>query len=343
MASRSDANYFLFIFAGMTTLDQIKAPLTGEMERYEEYLRRSLHSDNPLAQDMLTYIFNTRGKGVRPLMVILCAAIQNGGTPLPDDTYLAAMLVEMVHTASLVHDDVVDEAFIRRGKPSVNALWMSKKAVLIGDFILAKSFHVGMRSRAYGIVEYITRVMPELCEGELTQSQQSGKLEMTRAIYEDIIYRKTATLIGSSCGVGAMSAGASAQQTARMKEMGDAIGMAFQIKDDMLDYEPSSTTGKPLCGDLRERKITLPLLTVIERSSPAQRKSIIALLSGVRSRPANAEKLHAAVLAGGGLEMAAKVMNDYVEKAVALLLQCSPSPYRDSLQNLFYYVANRAM
>ncbi len=327
----------------MTTLEEIKAPLAGEMEKYEEYLRRSLHSDNRLAQDMLDYIFNTRGKAIRPLMTILCAAIESGGTPLPDDSYMAAMLVEMVHTASLVHDDVVDEAFIRRGKPSVNALWMAKKAVLIGDFILAKSFSVGMQSGAYGIVEYITRVMPELCEGELTQSQQSDKLGMTREIYEDIIYRKTATLIGTSCGVGAMSAGASAERTARMKEMGDAIGMAFQIKDDMLDYKPSSATGKPLCGDLRERKITLPLLTVLERASGADRREIIALLSGVRTRPANVEKLHAAVLDRGGLVMAADVMNGYVGKAVSLLAGCPPSPYRDSLGRLFEYVAVREM
>lgn len=327
----------------MTTLDRIKAPLADELERYEEYLRRSLHSDNRLAQEMLGYILTTRGKAIRPLMVVLCAAIENEETPLPDDTHLAAMLVEMVHTASLVHDDVVDEAFIRRGKPSVNALWMSKKAVLIGDFILAKSFHVGMQSGSYSIVEYITRVMPELCEGELTQSRQSGRLEMTREIYEDIIYRKTATLIGTSCGVGAMSAGASGAKTARMKEMGDAIGMAFQIKDDMLDYKPSSATGKPLCGDLRERKITLPLLSVLEKSSPVERRDIIALLSGVRSRPANVEKLHGIVVARGGLEMAAEVMGRYVEKAVALLRECPPSPYRDSLEDLFRYVAYREM
>ena len=325
----------------MTTLDQIKTPLVGELERYEEYLRQSLHSDNQLTNAMLDYIFNTRGKAIRPLMVILSAAIQNGGAPLPENTYLAAMLVEMTHTASLVHDDVVDEAFIRRGKPSVNALWMAKKAVLIGDFILAKSFQVGIQSGEYGIVEYIMSVMPELCEGELIQSQQSNQLEMTREIYEDIIYRKTAILIGTSCGVGAMSAGASGLQIAQMKEMGNAIGMAFQIKDDMLDYKPSSSTGKPLCGDLRERKITIPLLTVLEKSSPALRKKIIALLSGIRSHPENADKLHAMVLDHGGMEMAAEVMDGYVEKAVGILSQYPPSPYRDSLHDLFLFVANR--
>ena len=325
----------------MNTLDKIKEPVAGELAQYEEYLRGSLYSDNRLAQDMLDYIFTTRGKAVRPLLVLLTSAVFNGGIPLPKDSYLAAMLLEMVHTATLVHDDVIDEAFIRRGKPSVNALWMSQKAVLIGDFLLAKSFCVGMESGSYGIVRYITQVMPALCEGELTQSEQSDKLEMTRAIYESIIYRKTATLIGTSCGVGAMSAGASGEDVARMKEMGDSAGMAFQIKDDILDYKPS--TGKPLCGDLRERKITLPLLAVLEKSSPAEKKHIIGLLSGVRGKPSNADKLYDIVMTRGGLDMAAKVMDEYVDKAVALLHRCPPSPYRDSLENLFHYIASRDM
>lgn len=327
----------------MTTLDQIKAPVAEEFVRYEEYLRGSLHSDNPLANEMLRYVFNTRGKSIRPLMVVLSAAIHNGGVPLPQRTHTAAMLLEMIHTATLIHDDVIDEAFIRRGKASVNALWMAHKAVLIGDFILAKSFSVGLQSREYDIIEYIMRVMPELCEGELTQSSQSDRLEMTRQIYEDIIYRKTATLIGTSCGVGAMSAGAPDDVVAMMKQMGDAIGMAFQIKDDMLDYQPASATGKPLCGDLRERKITLPLLTILEKSTPAERRKIIRLLSAIRTRPENAETLYSLVLERGGLDMAAGVMNGYVEKAVEILNRCPASQYRDSLHDLFLYVASRQM
>lgn len=321
------------------TLEKIKEPVVGELARYEQYLRDTLHSESSLAQDMLDYIFATRGKAVRPLLVLLTSAVCNGGVPLPQDSYLAAMLLEMVHTATLVHDDVIDEAFIRRGKPSVNALWQSQKAVLIGDFLLAKSFSVGMESGSYGIVRYITQVMPALCEGELTQSEQSDKLEMTRAIYESIIYRKTATLIGTSCGVGAMAAGAPQEVVARMKEMGDSAGMAFQIKDDILDYRPE--TGKPLCGDLRERKITLPLLTVLEKSTPGEHKHIIRLLSGVRAKPSNADRLYDIVVGQGGLDMAAAVMNGYVAKAIALLNECPPSPYRQSLENLFHYIADR--
>lgn len=232
---------------------------------------------------------------------------------------------------------------MRRGKPSVNALWKSQRAVLIGDFILARSYSVGMKSGAYRIVEYISDCMPLLCEGELIQSEQSDRLEMTRDIYHDIIYKKTATLLGTSCGVGAMSAGATDHRIAMMKEMGDAIGIAFQIKDDILDYKPTSATGKPICGDLRERKITLPLLSVLETSTTQEKKEIIGLLSGVRAKPDNADKLYDIVLDRGGLRMASEVMEEYVTKAKDLLESFPPSAYRESLAELFLYIAAREM
>ena len=325
----------------MTTLDRIKAPVATQLDRYEAYLRESLHSDDPLVNDMVAYVLASRGKAIRPLMALLGAAMYRDGEELPPSSYMAAMMLEMIHTATLIHDDVIDEAFTRRGKHSVNALWMSQRAVLVGDFILARSFRAGMESGDYGIVEYITRVMPALVEGELMQSRQSDRLEMTREIYGQIIYRKTATLIGTSCGVGAMSAGAPSSEVERMKEIGDAAGMAFQIKDDILDYGPSSKTGKPLCGDLRERKITLPLLTVLERAAVSERKEIIALLSGIRSRPSNVERLHSIVVERGGLRMAREAMEEYIARATGLLDKCPPSQYRDSLRELILYIASR--
>jgi octaprenyl-diphosphate synthase len=325
----------------MITLDQIKAPVAKELDNYEAYLRETLHSDNRLTGEMLDYIMNTRGKAVRPLLVLLCAAMCGGAGR--EESYMAAMLVEMIHTATLVHDDVIDGAAIRRGRPSVNAIWQPQRAVLIGDFILARCFSVGMESGRYKILDYITRSMTALCEGELLQSEMSDSLAMTRPVYEEIIYNKTATLIGTSCGVGAMSADAPDRVVALMKKIGDAAGMAFQIKDDMLDYRPSSDTGKPLCGDLRERKITLPLLTVLERSDEARRREIIHLLSQVSTHPENIETLYGIVVDGGGLEMAATVMAGYVESAVSSLIADNfpPSPYRDSLENLFHYIAER--
>ena len=325
----------------MISLDDIKKPVAGEITRYEEYLRNSLHSDNELAGAMLGFIFNNRGKSIRPLLALLSASMVSGGAPLPQRSHLGAMLLEMVHTASLVHDDVIDESSLRRGKPSVNAVWNSHLAVIIGDFILARSFSAGMESGYYDIVSYVTRSIADLCEGELIQSDQSERLQMTREIYYEIIYKKTATLIGTSCGVGAMSVDAPDGEVKKLKEMGDNIGMAFQIKDDILDYGISAKTGKPVCIDLREKKITLPMITVMERSSDARRKQIVDMLAEIESRPQNADLLYEAVISEGGLEMAGEQMALYVDKARATLYSYPRSDYRDSLDNLLDYVIQR--
>ena len=325
----------------MQTLDDIRQPVSEDIRRYEDLLKNSFSSDNPTVNSMLDYVFSNRGKGVRPLMTLLSAALFNGSTPLPAKSHLAAMIIEMIHTATLVHDDVIDEAFIRRDKPSVNALWRSQRAVLVGDYILAKSFSTGMDEKAYEIVGYITGCMADICEGELIQSEQSDLLEMNREIYNSIIYKKTATLIGTSCGAGAISAGADSTAVAKMKELGDAAGMAFQIKDDILDYKPSVDTGKPTCGDLRERKITLPLLIVLEKATGTERKQIIRLLSDIRHTPRNAEKLYNLVVEAKGPEMAAEIMQEYIDKAISLLRSFPESIYRESLAGLFRFIASR--
>ena len=325
----------------MPSLKDIQKPVAAEMSHYEEYLRRSLHSDNALVSTMLDYVFSNRGKGIRPLMVLLSASMHAGGQPLGERSYLAAMLIEMIHTASLVHDDVIDEAYVRRGKPSVNALWRSHRAVLVGDYILAQSYTTGMESGAFDIVSYITKCMGEICEGELIQSDQSDRLKMTREIYSDIIYKKTATLIGTSSGVGALSAGASDEQVQAMKNFGDNLGMAFQIKDDILDYTLTAHTGKPACGDLKERKITLPLLTVLEKSSDTERQRLLKLLSDIRNTPGNATYLCKYVTDNGGLFLATAEMNDYTEKARAQLYAYPASPYRTALDQLCTFLAGR--
>lgn len=325
----------------MPGIDKIKLPVAAELERYESFLRESLHSGHQLTQVMLDYIFDTRGKGVRPLLVMLSAAIHKQHTALPGQTHLAAMLVEMVHTASLVHDDVIDEADLRRGQPSVNAVWDSKRSVIIGDYILAKSFTVGMRSGAYDIVAYITDGISALCEGELIQSEQNDLLEMTREIYCDIIYKKTATLMGTSSGAGAMSVGAPQEVVNAMKQFGDNIGMAFQIKDDILDYSSSEKTGKPLCGDLREGKITLPLLVLMETADEEKKALIKGHLRKAWESQESLELLCEMVTDEGGLTKAAEVMDGYVERARELLKAFPESPYRESLDKLCLYIAER--
>jgi len=325
----------------MDILDAIRQPIAGQLKQYEAYVRAVLRSNTPYLTPILDYLLDSRGKGIRPLLAMLSAALHAGDRPMGDRTSLAAMLVEMVHTASLVHDDVVDEANLRRGKPSLNALWQSRTAVLVGDYILARTFQAGMDSGEYDIVAFVVRSLSELCEGELIQSRQSDRLEMTRDIYLDIIYKKTATLIGSCSGAGALSAGASAEEVARMKRFGDALGIAFQIKDDILDYAAEAQTGKPACNDLREQKITLPLLTLLEKSGEDERKALLQKLAEVREHPENIEFLCMAVRDGYGIEMASAVMEEYLGEARKLLSLYPDSPPRRSLLTLCDFVAER--
>lgn len=325
----------------MVTLETIRRPVSDEFAGYEEFIRNSLSSDNGYIVSITDYIFNNRGKGVRPLLVMLCAAMLGEGRPLGTRTYTSAMLIEMMHTASLVHDDVVDEAYMRRGKPSVNALWHSRKAVLVGDFILARSLCVAMTNEIYDVLNDVTRCVGLICEGELMQSEQSDKLSTTREMYLDIISRKTASLIAVSCTAGATSVGAEQEVVDRLHEYGQNIGMAFQIKDDILDYTLDAATGKPVCNDLRERKITLPLLVVLDKASEQERKEIIARLADVRNAPENVEWLHSLVLESGGMDESEAVMNGYLERARAVMNEFPESECRDSLIMLCDYIGKR--
>jgi octaprenyl-diphosphate synthase len=327
----------------MNISDDIRRPIAGEVEEYERFLARHMTSSNEAVEGILSYILENGGKGFRPVTVLLSAAMHS---PSPDRglglrSYLGAMLVEMMHAASLVHDDVIDESDLRRGKPSVRAMWGSRRAVIAGDLLLAKSITVGLDSAQYDIVDYVTRAMSELCEGELIQSRQSESLAMTREIYLDIIRKKTGTLFGVSAGVGALSVGASREKVTAMRTFGEWVGMAFQIRDDILDYDTRTDTGKPACNDLREHKITLPLLVVLERSTPERRTELLARLAATGSEPGNIELLRTAVLEGGGIGEAEKVMHALVARAQSLLYAYPVSPYHESLLMLASYAAGR--
>lgn len=328
----------------MKPLDRIKLPINGQIAQYEKRLSGWLRSDSGSIANVLRYILSIRGKGIRPLLVMLTHHLhttEEQRAKTNERCFIGAMLIEMMHTASLLHDDVVDEAYIRRGKPSPNALWRSHTAVLAGDYILAKSYSVGLKRGEYDIVQYITQAMEELCDGEFIQSSQSEKLKMTRSIYLDIIYKKTATLIGASTATGAIAAGMSKEIVESMKSFGDNLGMAFQIKDDILDFAPSSKTGKPTCVDIKERKITLPLLTVLEESTPAEYKKIISLLSDIRNKPSNADIIVEYVLSRGGIEKAEAVMQQYIITAKQQLDSYENSPIKSSLLDLCDYISSR--
>lgn len=327
----------------MNISDDIRRPIACEIEKYERYLAHHMTSTNEAVEGILSYIVDSGGKGFRPVTVLLSAAMHS---PLPERglglrSYLGAMLVEMMHAASLVHDDVIDESDRRRGKPSVRALWGSRRAVIAGDLLLAKSIAAGLDSAQYDIVDYVTRAMSELCEGELIQSAQSERLDMTREIYLDIIDKKTGTLFGVSAGVGAMSVGAPEEKVAAMRSFGEWVGMAFQIRDDILDYDVLTDTGKPACNDLREQKITLPMLVVLERSSRERRAELLAMLAAIDTDPDNIVRLRDAVLEDGGIGEAEKVMRTLVERAHDLLKIYPVSPYHESLLQLASCAASR--
>lgn len=326
----------------MSTLSAIRRPIERDLQLYEEFIRKFFRADSEPLHSILEYVISNRGKGIRPMLVMLTAGLfsRTSANGAGGRTLLAAMLVEMIHTASLIHDDVIDESDMRRGKPSVNALWQSRNAILVGDYILAETMNTGMRSAQYDIVTHVMNAIGDLCEGELIQSARSRTLDMTRETYLDIIYKKTATLIGISASVGALSVGASGEEVALMRRFGDCIGMAFQIRDDILDYTPDARTGKPSGNDLLERKITLPLLSVLERCDARERTGIVDTI-----RNGNTEEDRAAVqrlvLERGGVESAVDVMREYLADAASILSRFPASEYRDSLVTMCAYIGER--
>ncbi len=325
----------------MATLNDIKAPILKELEEFDNFIADQFKADSELLSEMLSYALSTRGKGVRPLIVMLSAALNSANNIVSRRAWVAATMVEMIHLSSLIHDDVIDSSDMRRGKPSLNAKWQSRKAILVGDYILGRTLTLGMSSGQYDIVAHISKSIAILCEGEVIQDDYASKSSMTREGYIEIINKKTASLISISASAGALAAGAPASKIDNMRRFGEYIGMAFQIQDDILDYSPNAKTGKPTNGDLREGKITLPLLHIIENSTAEERIEIIELLKRCNSDSSAIEELQQRVERGGGVEFAAEVMAAYIERATAILGQYEASKYRTALMNLCAYIAER--
>ena len=324
----------------MDRLEEIKRPLVKHFDEYDTFMRRALGSDNPFVVSVMDYIISSRGKGIRPMLVFLLAGIHSE-YGIGKRAYLAAMMVEMIHNASLVHDDVVDNSDTRHGKPTVHSRWNARVSVLSGDYILARAYSVGVQSAQFDIVSYVTAGIAELVEGELIQSDHAEKRDVTRESYLDIIYKKTAILMGVSSGAGAMASGADATRVGLARQIGLDLGMAFQVKDDMLDYAPSEQTGKSSCADLREGKITLPLIAILERCSETERATVLAKVERAADDPALIEELSAFVRREGGIEAAETVMNDYLDRARSIILTYPESEYRRSLEMLCDYIGAR--
>lgn len=331
----------------MITIDDIRRPISADLEAFDKFVADNFNAEGEMLQEMLTYALSSRGKGIRPILTMLSALTCTAATYRPDErnctkrTYLAALMMEMIHTASLIHDDVLDSADERRGKPSVNAKWQSNLAIILGDYILARTMSLGMASAQYDIVSYVGTAMAALCEGEVLQSQHAKNLDTTRDDYFTIIYQKTASLLGVCGAIGAMSLGAQREDVERMRKFGEALGIAFQIQDDILDYNRQNNTGKPVNNDLREHKITLPLIEVIERKTEEERKAIIKLVERCNDDNEALDTLHNMVHDEGGIERATETMQAYLSRAMHLVSKYEDTPYRKALLDLCTFVAER--
>jgi len=327
----------------MTTLDAIRKPVEAELKAFGEFVERQFTAEGELLSEMLRHALLTRGKGIRPLLVMLAAAMNEPvrGASLGRRPCLAAMLVEMIHVASLIHDDVIDESDMRRGKPSANALWQSHKAVILGDYILARNMNIGLQSGQYDLVTHVCGSMSALCEGEILQSDHAARHDTTRKDYLDIICKKTASLLGVSASAGALAVGAPRERVALMRRFGEAVGMAFQIQDDILDYTAAGRAGKPAFNDLREGKITLPLLCVLERMGEERRREVVGKLCRCAEDAAAMEYVRRIVDNEDGIASAAGIMRGYLSRAVELLSEYPASDHKTAMIGLCAYVGER--
>lgn len=321
----------------MSQIDLIKRPITQELDLFETKFREAMKSNVPLLDTIMTYIVKRKGKQVRPMFVFFSAKLFNG---INDSTYRAASLVELLHTATLVHDDVVDDSDERRGFFSINALWKNKIAVLVGDYLLSKGLLLSVKNKDYHLLEIVSESVEAMSEGELLQIEKTRNLNLSEDVYYDIIRKKTASLIASCCAIGAASAGANADQIEQMRLFGEKIGIAFQMKDDLLDYGDSDI-GKPTGIDLKEKKLTLPIIYTINNADRSTRNFIINTIKNHNNNKTKVAEVIKYVNEHDGIAYTRNAMERHKNEALTLLNNVSESPYKDNLRELVAYVINR--
>ena len=322
----------------MPILAEIRKPVEKEMSQFESYFNRTMKSEIPLLKIILNYILRRKGKQMRPLLVFLTAGL-NG--KISEPTYVAATLIELLHTASLVHDDVVDDAHERRGSLSINALWNSKIAVLVGDYMLSRGMAISLEKKRYDLLEIVSGAVRSMSEGELLQLQKSRKMNIKEEDYYRIIRSKTAALIAACTACGAKSVTEDPETIRKMKDFGENIGIAFQIKDDLLDYEPNGLTGKLTGNDIKERKITLPLIHALENASLPVKRHILSIVKNRKKTKTEITEVIEFVRSSGGPEYTENKMNLYRDKALEILDSYPDSEIRESLKKFVNYTASR--
>lgn len=327
----------LTLFKKKKSLKDIKAPIAAEMKTFDAHFKKSIASRIPLLDKITYYIASRKGKQMRPMFVIMCAKLCGEVT---ESTYIAATCVELGHTSTLIHDDVLDDANERRGFFSINALWKNKIAILVGDYLVSRCFLVAIRNKEYQLLEFMAEATEQIMEGELLQMEKARRLDITEAVYFDVIKGKTASLIASACAAGASSVTSNQTMIDNARILGEKMGMAFQIKDDLFDFG-TDDVGKPVGNDIKEKKMTLPLIFALEKTDPRTKKRIINIIKKNNNQPEKVAEVIEFVRNSGGMEYATDVMNQYRTEAFDILERFPDSEVKTSLRDLVSYVTER--
>lgn len=318
-------------------MDLAKKVISTELIQFEAHFREAVKSRVALLDRIMQYIVKRKGKQLRPMFVLLSARL---GGVINDSTYRAASLVELLHTATLVHDDVVDESMERRGFFSINALWKNKIAVLVGDYLLSKGLLLSLNNKDHEVLRILSEAVRQMSEGELLQMEKSRNLNLSETVYYEIIHGKTASLLASACAAGASTTFSTPEEVERMRLFGEKTGMAFQIKDDLFDYT-SDDIGKPTGNDIKEKKLTLPLIYILNNCPADIRKKIIYIIKNQNTDKEKVAYVIAQVQHYGGIQYATDKMFAFRDEALALLYQFPVSPIRNALEELVRYTTDR--
>ena len=319
-------------------IDKIKAPIASEMALFEEKFRLSMKSKVALLDKITHYIVKRKGKQIRPMFVFLTSQALGG---INESTHRGAALIELLHTATLVHDDVVDDSYERRGFFSINALWKNKIAVLVGDYLLSRGLLLAVKNKEFKQLEIVSRAVEEMSEGELLQIEKSRGVNLNEKIYFDIIRQKTATLIAACCACGASSAGANEEMIEKMRLTGEKIGIAFQIKDDLFDYGLGGKIGKPTGNDIKEKKATLPLIYALNNTNNSTKKAMLRIVKRDDKSKKEVDEVIDFVLNSNGVTYTENKMKSIASEAVEELETLPESPARSSLIELVNFTISR--
>ena len=322
----------------MSNLKDIKKPVSAHLREFNKVFRASVKSNTALLDIIMRYILKSKGKQMRPVIVLYSAGLTG---EINTTSYRAATLVELLHTATLVHDDVVDDSYQRRGRFSINAIWRNKIAVLAGDFLLSRGMLLAVENGDYKMLEIVSRAVKEMSEGELLQIEKARKLDIDEEVYYDIIRRKTASLLASCFAVGAVSAGADEEVVKKMYEIGENLGMAFQIKDDLLDFGEGSDIGKPTGIDIKEKKMTLPLIYLLNNSNLKDKRRFINIVKNNNNNRKKVNELINHVRESGGIDYAIEKMHAFKQNALDMLNSFPDSLSRQMLQEMVNFTIER--